>query len=450
METAEISFRLAGYKAIRENINLNIKPLTLISGTNSSGKSSFMQPFLMLKQTLESTFDPGPLLMHGPNVQLTDWSQAFSRGRSKDSTVKRFTIGIDYNERSVRNSYERDRNMALRLARTSYNTAAGPVEVTPNMTHDQVMAVFPTEMAKIFESVHRNVHGSRRKRKLNVDADLHGSVVRNRCFLEARVALNIRQGTELALPAVALGDQAIVQMLASIIHVPGLRGNPERVYPASATASEFPGTMEKYAASLIYAWQTGDELLKGKAARLYTDLQRLGLTWKVVAHRVDDVRVELRVGRLPNAQSSGAHDLVNIADVGFGVSQVLPILVALHAAEKDQIVYIEQPEIHLHPKAQMVLGLLLVEAANRGVRVVAETHSSLLIRSVQTAIARRQISPNLVGLNWFYRDSESGFSRMNSAEIDEYGRFGDWPVDFDDVAEQSDFDFIMAVEEASK
>ena len=83
--------------------------------------------------------------------------------------------------------------------------------------------------------------------------------------------------------------------------------------------------------------------------------------------------------------------MVSIADVGFGVSQTLPVVVSLLAAEKGQMVYIEQPEIHLHPRAQVQLAEILADAVNQGVRVVVETHSSLLILSLQTLVAERVI-----------------------------------------------------------
>jgi hypothetical protein len=62
--------------------------LTLLAGTNSSGKSSIMQPLLLMKQTLEATYDPGVFLLDGPNVRLTSARQAVTRGKT------RFTIGF--------------------------------------------------------------------------------------------------------------------------------------------------------------------------------------------------------------------------------------------------------------------------------------------------------------------------------------------------------------------
>ena len=76
-----------------------------------------------------------------------------------------------------------------------------------------------------------------------------------------------------------------------------------------------------------------------------------GLSWTVSAEALNDAEVEIHVEPPAECKWRRPHDLVSIADVGFGVSQVLPVVVALHAAKEGQAVYIEQPEIHLHPRA---------------------------------------------------------------------------------------------------
>ena len=117
------------------------------------------------------------------------------------------------------------------------------------------------------------------------------------------------------------------------------------------------------------------------------------------------------------------------------------------AAQPGQLVYIEQPEIHLHPRAQVAMARLLVNAAKRGVRVVAETHSSLILLAVQTLVAEGVIEPELVGLNWFLRNDKDGTTRIKTAELDEAGRFGDWPEDFDEVALEAENRYLSAAED---
>lgn len=172
----------------------------------------------------------------------------------------------------------------------------------------------------------------------------------------------------------------------------------------------------------------------------------LGLTWKVGARAIDDVSFEVMVGRLIHKKIDDSNDMVSIADVGFGLSQTLPVLVALLAAEPGQLVYIEQPEIHLHPKAQMAMAQILAEAANRGVRVVVETHSSMLLLGVQSLVAEGKLSPDKVKLHWFKRRPEDGVTEVSSADLDKAGAFGDWPEDFSSAEMDADIRYIHAAE----
>jgi predicted ATPase len=153
------------------------------------------------------------------------------------------------------------------------------------------------------------------------------------------------------------------------------------------------------------------------------------LTDTIQTQRLNETQLELRVGRVPG----NSMDTVNIADVGFGVSQVLPVVVALLVAQPGQLVYIEQPEIHLHPRAQIALAEIFAEAINRGVQVVVETHSELFLLSIQTLVAENRIAPEDVKLHWFTRSAD-GLSTVTTAELDETGAFGDWPEDFGSTA----------------
>ena len=114
-------------------------------------------------------------------------------------------------------------------------------------------------------------------------------------------------------------------------------------------------------------------------------------------------------------------------------------------AEPGQLVYIEQPELHLHPRAQVALARVLADAAKRGVRVVAETHSSLLLLGIQTLVAEGDLSPELVKLHWFTR-RENGATEVTSADLDETGAYGEWPEDFDDVDLKAQSRYIKAAQ----
>lgn len=118
-------------------------------------------------------------------------------------------------------------------------------------------------------------------------------------------------------------------------------------------------------------------------------------------------------------------------------------------AEPGRLVYLEEPELHLHPRAQSRLAAVLAEAAGRGIRVVAETHSALLLRAIQTLVARGDLEPEQVRLHWFKRLGD-GFTRTYPAELDKRGAYGaKWPEDFDDVLLETEAAYLDAAERRS-
>lgn len=439
-ERQDLLLTVEGYKAVRSETQIRIAPLTLIAGSNSAGKSSFMQPFLMMKQTLDSAFDPGALLLYGPNVRVTDRTQIMSRGKSRTDVTRRFKAGMALSGHA--------RTVTFGVSQQELVIESDEI-VTPKES-----VVLSERLTKRQEDEFRERFADRIARYVKIfgesDPALHVEsagfeVYRNRCFLD--LLMQIKRGDRVLGFSVSdeiSDDERWVELLRGIIHVPGLRGNPERSYSRSAVGATYPGTFETYVASIVYAWT-----LKGdpRLTQLSAQLEELGLTWKLMAKRLNDASIELLVGRTPHAQQGGANDVVSVADVGFGVSQTLPVLVALLAARRGQVVYLEQPEIHLHPRAQLALAGVLVTAAKRGVRVVAETHSSLVIRGIQTAVANGELPSADLSFNWFGRDQETGFQSVTTAEVDGAGRFGDWPLDFDDVSRDADWAYLDAVED---
>lgn len=83
-----------GFKSIAEPQSIALRPLTLLAGANSSGKSSMMQALLLLKQTLEVSYDPGALLLNGPNVRFTSADQIFFRSHAKTGKAREFGIRL--------------------------------------------------------------------------------------------------------------------------------------------------------------------------------------------------------------------------------------------------------------------------------------------------------------------------------------------------------------------
>ncbi|MEB3189745.1 MAG: AAA family ATPase [Snowella sp.] len=470
-----------GFKSLYEESRIEIRPLTVLAGANSSGKSSMMQPLLLMKQTLEVLYDPGALLINGPNVKFTSGSQLLSNTFSSND---QFSVAIKTDKySSIKIIFQRE-NLGINSFRVSQFTenldkdneivycqemSSGELsnlvfrKELSDRIYKQTQAIFIKESRSIFEEAKdwvQEIIENAKKRWLF-------KVASNRCFFQLNAINNYpdqidspQNSTPLYLSMqnhlfaylndisnIAFSDQYFGPYLSfrftrlsapylKIIHLPGLRGTPERTYPITGVKNQFPGTFDNYFASIIYHWQATQN---SKIEELNKYLQDLGLTSKVTASRPNDVNIELQVGLSKDISDT----VVNIADVGLGVSQVLPVLVALLVAEPGQLVYLEQPELHLHPRAQANLAQPLIDAANRGVKVVVETHSDLLLTRIKTLVAEEAIDPAKLILHWFSR-GDDGITKINSKELDKVGAYGEFPIDFSDVFFEEDRRYIDA------
>ena len=156
----------------------------------------------------------------------------------------------------------------------------------------------------------------------------------------------------------------------------------------------------------------------------------MGLITEFVIEKIDnrqeyDVKVKIK----------GSSSFVNIPDVGFGVSQVLPVIVELFYAPENSIIFIEQPEIHLHPAAQAQLADVIIDAINmsengkkRNIQIILETHSEHLLRRLQRRIAEEKLDQEQ--FRAYFANNNSSPAVLEQLEVDEYGNIKNWPKDF--------------------
>lgn len=104
---------ISGYKSLRKAQSLAVRPITLLAGANSSGKSSMVQPLLLLKQTLEAPFDPGPLRIDGPNVEFVETTELFSYGSVEPSLKIELGFRFEKSEPTISLEFQRLRDGTL-------------------------------------------------------------------------------------------------------------------------------------------------------------------------------------------------------------------------------------------------------------------------------------------------------------------------------------------------
>ena len=417
------SISVAGFKSIGKEQTIELRPLTILAGANSSGKSSIIQPLLLMKQTLEAQFDPGALRLDGPNVQVTSADQILSRasGELEDG----FRVGLRWSSESITFHFCNEPGAGFRTDQVVSTSHGRQFVISSTMDSPSIQKLVDANLV-VADSAFV-------ARSWRIETD--------RFFMDP-----VAQSGTRRLRVETIHTSMVRDFVRNLIHLSGLRAGPERIHNRAAVNGVFPGLFRDYVASVIDEWQEAGR--SDKLESVGEQLSQLGLTWKVAARRVSDAGLEIMIGRLPRRRDVGGDDLIHIADAGLGVSQVLPVLVALQAATPGQTVYIEEPESHLHPRAQVKLAKFIGEAAKRGICVVAETHSFLFLRGIQTLIARGKIAPSMVKAHWFQRNPNTGVTRVSSADFDEHGAFGKWPEDFYDVALDAESRYMEAIEDS--
>jgi predicted ATPase len=228
-------------------------------------------------------------------------------------------------------------------------------------------------------------------------------------------------------------------MLESISYLGPLRSHPKRVYQWSGDTPTSVGQMgEATIAAMLAADRDGRTLNRGPNKRkmqflefIARWLKDIGVIEAFEVKPVAEGRKEYEV----LVQTHPGAPLVKITDVGFGVSQVLPALVQAFYSEPSSTVWMEQPELHLHPQVQAELADVFISAAHsrqdgidRNVQLIIESHSEHFLNRLQRRIAEDLISPEDVAI-YFARRSGSA-SKLEELRINEFGDIENWPENF--------------------
>ncbi len=229
-------------------------------------------------------------------------------------------------------------------------------------------------------------------------------------------------------------ELAFEKMLRGVYYLGPLRAPPGRRYPWGGEVPSDMGPFGNNAISAIIASRDrGDSISRGRGYKSKTLeetvaswLQRLGLidSFEVKPIEGDKNLFRVLVKKSPSSPS------VLITDVGFGVSQVLPVLVLCYYAPKGSTILLEQPEIHLHPSAQRGLADVFIDAMKvRDVQIIVESHSEDFLRRLQRRVAEAKVIKESDAAIYFC-DIEDGKAKLTSLELDAYGNFLAWPKDF--------------------
>jgi predicted ATPase len=207
---------------------------------------------------------------------------------------------------------------------------------------------------------------------------------------------------------------------------------PERTYYQKPNASKVGVNGEGYIDQII-KWEESD---KKKYDELIVAVTEMGLFKTIQANKMKGGRFEL------NVQVNENSELASLTDVGFGISQFLPIIVADLQMEDDSCLAISQPEIHLHPKIQATLGdYFCKQVNNTDKQYIVETHSEYLINRMRLLIVKGELKPEDVKL--YYMENDGIKTTTYAIELTTDGQIKNAPQGFFDTYEMDVMDIAL-------
>jgi predicted ATPase len=454
--------RFKNFKAWQDSGDIRLAPLTVLFGANSAGKTSIPQLLLLLKQTAESS-DRQRALQLGDSRTLIDLGTYDDAVHNHD-TSQPMEVELEW---TLGQTLDVTDPLNGRVYRGT--SQAFYVVIAADKRHQPFVQSLRYVLSNA-EAAVLDVTMERRETGNKYDlASVHYNLLR-------------QQGRPWPLPQpvrfYGFPDEAtahyqntaflsdlvleLERMLKSVFYVGPLREYPKRLYLWSGETPDHVGVKGDRAVEAILAaggrtfnWkpkQRTKPLAELVAERLRS--MRLISDFKVKqlgAHRKEYEVLVRTVPKLPE---------VKLTDVGFGVSQVLPVIVEALYVPRRSIVIFEQPEIHLHPRVQADLADLFVDAIRarengepRECQFIVESHSEHFLRRLQRRIAEEELSTDDAALYFVHTDGTS--ARIEALEVDLFGNILNWPDGFfgdemGDLVARSDAQARRTAEAANK
>ncbi|HEU5207976.1 MAG TPA: AAA family ATPase [Longimicrobiales bacterium] len=421
--------RLTNFKAF-EKANAQLGPITLILGPNNAGKSSIIAAFRLLVQTIESPDFEVPLLLDGILGDFGTYKDIVygnHRGRA-------FGIELDRVAQEEDGFYGKISGVASLGLEYKYRTKRREVVLKSTRLRLDGEPLITTQYSTDAERQLITRVGYR-----TVPPGLRGGLselLRMYHFLPQTVGLYAaRRSGEQLREFVTDNAQQILRMSTSVggVLMNGLRGTeylgamraaPSRTYLVTGERRRRVGSSGEHAASMLMldSFRTGKRK-RELSAKVGRWLKSAGIARAVQVEMISDRHYELRVSHFTTGETE------NIADVGFGNSQVIPVLVAGYSLSSGATLLVEEPEIHLHPRAQAELGQLFLELFQGGIQTVVETHSEHLVLRMQSFVASGHLRPE--DLCVLYVHAIGDKKKVTRLRVDKRGHFIDeWPGGF--------------------
>ncbi|MFO0545572.1 MAG: DUF3696 domain-containing protein [Pseudanabaena sp.] len=409
---------IENFKCFKNRVSFPLGKLTLLTGINGRGKSTLLQSLLLMRQSIEHDENTDKILLNGSCVNLN----SFNDIRNKD-TLRDKAIIFKYHFKSpnIEKGYFKynfienlDDEMTLYIPQlTLYSEAKSRFD----------NAVFNTLFGNeiVFKYNHQEYFLYKKNYDLTIFTDLSNLAPNEFNFTS----------TEKVLETLDSPFKSALNF-NFIYYVSADRIGPQDFYPKS-TLGKFPNVGARGEFTV--------NLLDKKRAEPVDDRLCLGEDAKTLITQTEEWLSKIFGGaklEIPSSKSSilellfntsASKDRFKPANVGFGFNSVLPIIVSGLIAKEGEILIVENPEIHLHPRSQSELTKFLAKVSSCGVQVLVESHSDHIVNGLQLAVVDKIIGENEISVLYFQSDNQEPVVQI---PIQKDGRIEVWPEGFFD------------------
>lgn len=469
------SISLEKFKAFADLQNMEIKPLTVLCGVNSGGKSSILKSLLLLKQSYENSSASNEMTLNGQYTNCGLMKDVLFKGKGSEFTLIN-TFVVKYSGKKYVKNSKQDISTARELGRITklspQDVSYFQIDVTCTVCKKEVAELWDTNYIKYYKigitpydsSAKTSTNKSfylelsyrpGKRGKYDVVLDNFPTISLDRithrlenciCYFSGMRLTNLyyevnnKNEREVELSNFLNNIYSISRIVADqyngIKYLGPLRENPKRQYSISnetiqndSTGADTPFVLaknkQKSVISDLFPPLCEDDLSSRKCLpdsnfyeliqcwMKYFDLGSISL------QSVEDTQTLLL-----NVKDS------NIADVGFGISQTLPIIVHGLSMDYEQTLLLEQPEIHLHPRMQMRMADFLITLAQTNHGVIVETHSDHIINRLIRRILEDETDSLLNSIRIYFVENNDDGSSIQNIKIDKVRGIYESPQEF--------------------
>ena len=368
-----------------EKLGLPIGQLTLLTGLNGSGKSTVIQALVVLHQTIIENEWSTELLLDGSKISLGTVGDVIDQVSGRNQ----FMIGLDWEGINCQwnmETIDSDRT-PLSVPLRSIQWDGRPFTELQLPNAQPVHFFLPNEIIEVEQNEKSQSLAKALQDLVYISAE--------RCGPRETYSLSTAKHK---IDVGRNGDRA-----PAVIY-----NNPYREVSTSLCLAEYSSILPRQ----VEAWMNtffpgaGIDIQPVKNASMVT----LGL------------------------RTSPSDDFQRPQNVGYGLSHILPIITACLVAKVGEILLIENPEVHMHPAGQTLIGSFLAKVAATGVQIILETHSDHVLNGVRRAVREKTLAPSQVQIHFFTRrtQNEDTGSQVNTITVQENGGLDSWPDGFFD------------------